>query len=503
MTLILLLAALVLLGWGFYRSRSLGKLGVLAWLQSLVLITPWLLLFGLIGVGMVPNIAVILLLIVLSTGLYIFLGNRLRALANNQASSPPSPSPLAPTPAAETDASVEGKPSPPDVSPAPTSEPKSQPSTRPESIPVPAEDLQAMQGVFGIDTFFATKTTPFQDGVIFEGNLRGQATVVHQTLSEKLTAVLSDRYRLFLVENTDSKPVVIVLPSSRDPKRLSTLQKAFSLALALATLGSCVFTAATLRSFNLAEHPERVGEAWPIGLGIFTILMVHEIGHQVMAHRRQVQLSWPFFFPALQIGSFGAFNRFESLLPNRNVLFDVALAGPAAGGIFSLGLLLVGFSLSNPNSLFQVPSAFFQGSILVGSLAQIALHGSLQDALVAVHPFVIMGWMGLVITALNLIPAGQLDGGRMVQAVYGRKVAGRSTVVTLIVLAIASLVNPLALYWAIIILFLQRDLERPSLDELSEPDDTRAALALLALFLMVAVLIPLTPSLAGRLGIGG
>jgi hypothetical protein len=74
--------------------------------------------------------------------------------------------------------------------------------------------------------------------------------------------------------------------------------------------------------------------------------------------------------------------------------------------------------------------------------------------------------------------------------------------VTLVFLGIASLVNTLALYWAAIILILQRDLERPSQNELTEPDDARAGLLLLALFLMITVLIPLTPSLAGRLGIG-
>jgi membrane-associated protease RseP (regulator of RpoE activity) len=130
------------------------------------------------------------------------------------------------------------------------------------------------------------------------------------------------------------------------------------------------------------------------------------------------------------------------------------------------------------------------------------LGDALHQNLVGVSPLMVMGWLGLVITALNFMPAGQLDGGRMVQAVYGRKVAGRTTVVTLLFLGLASLVNPLALYWAAIILILQRDLERPSLNELTEPDDARAALALVALFLMIAVLIPLTPSLAGRLGIG-
>jgi membrane-associated protease RseP (regulator of RpoE activity) len=116
---------------------------------------------------------------------------------------------------------------------------------------------------------------------------------------------------------------------------------------------------------------------------------------------------------------------------------------------------------------------------------------------------VVIGWVGLVITALNLMPAGQLDGGRIVQAIYGRKTAGRATFATLILLGIVSLANPLAMYWAIVILFLQRDLERPSLNEITEPDDARAALGLLALFLMITTLLPLTPALAGRLGIGG
>ena len=122
------------------------------------------------------------------------------------------------------------------------------------------------------------------------------------------------------------------------------------------------------------------------------------------------------------------------------------------------------------------------------------------------HPLTVIGWLGLVITALNLLPAGQLDGGRIVQAIYGRKIARRTTVATLVILGIISLVNssnPIPLYWTILVAFLQRELERPSLNELTEPDDTRAGWGLLLLFLMLATLIPLSPSLAGRLGIGG
>ncbi len=87
------------------------------------------------------------------------------------------------------------------------------------------------------------------------------------------------------------------------------------------------------------------------------------------------------------------------------------------------------------------------------------------------HPLTVIGWLGLVITALNLLPAGQLDGGRIVQAIYGRKIARRTTVATLVILGIISLVNPsnpIPLYWTILVAFLQRELERPSLNELTD-----------------------------------
>ena len=152
-----------------------------------------------------------------------------------------------------------------------------------------------------------------------------------------------------------------------------------------------------------------------------------------------------------------------------------------------------------------MPTEFFSGSVLVGTLAKVILGSELHEAIVDVSPLVIVGWLGLVITALNLLPAGQLDGGRIVHAIYGRKIARRTTIASLVVLGIVALfnpANPIPLYWAVLVLFLQRDLERPALNEISEPDDTRAAWALLILFLMLATLIPLSPSLAGSLGIG-
>lgn len=484
------LVAFGILGWGFYRARPFGKLGILAWLQSVVLMAPWLVFFGLFAAGIYINIVGVLLLLVLSTGIYIFLGRQLRQAGQDAILKAKATERLA-NQASET---------------ASTSENANQPvviaEVKPEAINIPEEDLNTIKGIFGIDTFFATETIPYQEGAIFKGNLRGDAEQVHNRLTQRLQERLGDQYRLFLVENTDGKPVMIVLPSRTDPKPMQLSQKAFAVILLVATIATSLEAAGLLLNFDLFANPSRVSEALPIGLGIFTILIAHEIGHWLLARKHQVRLTWPFFLPAVQIGSFGAITRFQSLLPNRKALFDIALAGPAFGGIVSLIMLVTGLLLSHPGTLFQLPNKFFQGSILVGSLARVVLGSALQAPLVNVHPLVIVGWLGLVITALNLMPAGQLDGGRVVQAIYGRKTAGRATIATLIVLALVSLGNTLAFYWAIVIFFLQRDAERPSLNEITEPDDARAALGLLALFLMVSTLLPLTPALAGKLGIG-
>ncbi|MDD1420301.1 site-2 protease family protein [Dolichospermum sp. ST_sed1] len=482
-----IIAAVVLiasgiLGWGFYRARPFGKLGILAWLQSVVLMTPWLLFFGLFAAGIYINIVGILFLVVASAFLYIFLGRKLREAGQDD---------ILKQRATERLAAEGDKDSSVVVS-----------EVQLEPTPIPEADLSQIRGIFGIDTFFATETIPYEEGVVFKGNLRGEPEAVHNRLTKSLQERLDNKYRLFLVENTDGKPVIIILPSRTDPRTTQLGQKAFAVILLIATIATSLEVGGLLQNFDLFSNPERFAEALPIALGLFVILISHEIGHWLLARRHQVQLSWPFFLPAVQIGSFGTITRFESLVPSRNALFDIALAGPAFGGITSLLLLVIGLLLSHPGSLFQLPNQFFQGSILVGSLARVVLGSALQSPIVNIHPLVIIGWLGLVITALNLMPAGQLDGGRIVQAIYGRKTAGRTTFATIVLLAVVSLGNPLAMYWAIVILFLQRDLERPSLNEISEPDDARAALCLLALFLMITTLLPLTPALAGRLGIG-
>lgn len=495
MSVLLLVAAFALLGWGFLRARPYGQLGILAWLQAVVLVIPWLVVFSSLAAGMLLNLVWVLFLLILSIGIYISLGNRLRAMGYPDALKKSSPH--AAVPPSEGSVQLDAGAAPPSGQPA-----MSTPGTG-AVAPMPVEDLKQLQTIFGVDSFFVTETIPYQSGAIFRGNLRGDVEPTLAQLTANLTQQVGDRYRLFLMEGPDDKPVVVVLPSTTDPKPTQGIQWVLVLILALATLATVMAAIGLLLGFDLTIHLDRYPETLPISLGIFAILATHEVGHRLMAVRHQVRLSPPFLLPTWQIGSFGAITRFESLLPNRTALFDIAFAGPAAGGLLSFVFLISGLFLSHPGSSFQVPSPVFQGSILIGTLARLTLGDELQQTIVDIHPLVLVGWLGLILTAINLMPAGQLDGGRIALAIFGRKVAGRTTMATLVLLGLATLVNPLALYWATLILFLQRDLERPTLNELSEANDTRAILGLLALFWMVITLLPFSPGLAGRLGIGG
>ncbi len=491
-TLVIVLLGLGALGWGLYRSLPFGKLGILAWLQSVVLMLPWVIFFGLFAAGIYLNLIGILLLLVISAGLYIIIGRQLRN-AGQDAILREKAAKILQT-ALEEAAKSEGNDN---------QEPFT--AIRIEIPTIPDEDLKKIKGIFGIDTFFATETIPYLEGAIFKGNLRGDPEKVHEKLSGMLVERLGDRYRLFLVENQDEKPTIVVLPSSADPPKPGIPQVILAVVLCLTSIATTLESSGVLLGFDLFSNLGRIKEVLPISAGLFTVLAAHEIGHLITAKKYNVKLDFPLFIPSGQIASFGAITRFGSVLPTRKAFFDIALAGPAVGGIVSLFMLIIGLSLSHPGSLFQVPTEFFRGSLLVGTLAKVVLGDAIHQAIVNVHPLAIIGWLGLVITALNLMPAGQLDGGRIVQSIYGRKIAGRATIATLILLGIIAIFNPgnsVVLYWGILILFLQRGQERPALNDISEPDDARAALGLLALFLMAATLIPLTPDLAGRLGIG-
>ncbi|MGY2946996.1 site-2 protease family protein [Thermostichus sp. MS-CIW-30] len=479
-TPLFLLGTLAFLGWGFWRARRRGSLAVWVWLQGSLLLLPWVVFLGLLLLGIYLNFAGFLVLLLVFTGLYIAVGRKTRQLAQQELQA-----------RREQLARLEEQGEAPSAGEAPLEAPA-------VLQRISAEDLQAIQSIFGLDTFFVTETVPYGEGAIFKGNLRQEAEVVVPLLVEKLKEQVGSRYQLFLVEDPAEKPAVVVLPDPIVNYRASVGAQILAGALLVFSFVATLEVGANLLGFRLLDAPGRWVEALPVAAGIFAILLVHETGHRWMAGKYGVRLSPAFVIPSLGIGTLGSLNRIQSPVPSRKALFDIAFAGPAASGILSLLVLLAGLKLSGSEGLY-VPTEIFRSSILVGTLARLVLGSQLQAELIPIHPFVAVGWIGLAITALSLLPAGQLDGGRIVQAVYGRKTAARATFITLIALAVAAISNVLALYWALLILFIAREPERPPQDEITETDGQRDALALLALFLMVMTLLPIAPALAGFL----
>src|SRR6266704_514163 len=152
---------------------------------------------------------------------------------------------------------------------------------------------------------------------------------------------------------------------------------------------------------------------------LLTILGSHEMGHYLVAKRYKVQASLPFFLPSLPpLGTLGAFISLRDPIPNRRALLDIGVSGPLVGFAIAIPVTLVGLALStaSPSLPPSVAGEQIQASLLFNFLS---LFFPLPDSFV-MHPLAFAGWVGLFVTAINLLPAGQLDGGHVARALFGR-----------------------------------------------------------------------------------
>ncbi|MGK7911467.1 MAG: site-2 protease family protein [Synechococcus sp.] len=506
LTPIIALSGLVILAWGYWQARRKGRAGLLGWLQSVSLILPWLVFLGLFATNTYLNAAGFILLLTVSSGIYIAVGRMARNIAKEEraATAKFQQALRSSRPESGREIMAEGETTSDDNEPTIVGNNSSGPEEpNGNRSQMNVNDLQAIRGIFGIDTFYVTDVIPYGQGAIFKGNLRqAEASTIVQRLQAALQQAVGDRYHLYLVRDREEKPSVVVLPDSTVNQPTPATFKALSATLLVATVAMVMELAANLFGFSLTVNPERWWETIPFAAGVLGTLGLHEFGHRWMAGKYRVRLSPAFLIPTLGLGTLGSLNRIESPVPHRKALFDIAFAGPALGGLSSLLLLGLGLILTGQPSDLYLPGTLFQSSLLVGGLSRLVLGSQLQAEVVGIHPLVAIGWLGLLVTALSLLPAGQLDGGRMVQAVYGRKIAGRTTFVSIAFLALAALGNQVALYWALLILLIARDTERPPQDEITETDSLRDALALVALFAMAIMLLPVAPIVAERFGIG-
>jgi membrane-associated protease RseP (regulator of RpoE activity) len=154
---------------------------------------------------------------------------------------------------------------------------------------------------------------------------------------------------------------------------------------------------------------------------LMAILLCHEFGHYVIGRRRGVEVSLPYFIPVPPQFSLGAVIRMRKPISDRNALFDVGAAGPVAGLVIAIPLLVIGLSLS-PLGPTQ-PDDMIEGNSILYALLKYAVFGRWLPSGgvdVQLHPMAFAGWVGLLITMINLMPIGQLDGGHVARAALGQ-----------------------------------------------------------------------------------
>ena len=168
------------------------------------------------------------------------------------------------------------------------------------------------------------------------------------------------------------------------------------------------------------QHPSLLLDGLPFSLTLITILLAHEFGHYLTARYYEVDASLPYFLPApTLIGTFGAFIRLRSAIESKRSLFDIGVAGPLAGFAVLIWPLAIGVSLSK-----VVPGAAVHGDVIFGTplilrlFEWVQFHG-VPLANIYLHPVARAAWVGLLSTALNLLPIGQLDGGHILYSFVG------------------------------------------------------------------------------------
>jgi membrane-associated protease RseP (regulator of RpoE activity) len=262
---------------------------------------------------------------------------------------------------------------------------------------------------------------------------------------------------------------------------------------------------------------------WPFAVSLLGILMAHEFGHYFAARYHKIAVTLPNFIP-MPVGPFGtmgAFIQLKARPTNRRVLLDIGVAGPLAGFIVAVPVLIYGLLTSPVQHIAAVvpPEGLgIEGNSIVYILAKLAVFGRLLPAPVSygnLPPLLYMlryyllgfpaplgsldvmlnkvawaGWIGLFITGLNLIPAGQLDGGHAFYVLFGQKRARQIFPFILVVLVGLGFFWPTWFLWAALIFFFGRIYAEP-LDQITELDTKRKVLATLVLVIFVLVFMPI------------
>lgn len=330
------------------------------------------------------------------------------------------------------------------------------------------------------------------DSVMFVGQLLQDAEAVYHSLGERFRSL---GYTLLLRHEGDSDIVV----AQRGVLHAMRSNPLVNLVLLIATMLTTLFAGAAFADVNALRVLRTAWNtgAWerlipvliagaPFALTLLFILGVHEMGHYVAARIHGTQVTLPYFIPVpFGLGTFGAFIQLKSPVENRKALFDVGVAGPLAGFVVAVPLMVVGLLQSH---VVPVGDAHLGSSILIRWLVQIFMPHAAHQA-IDLSPMAIAAWFGLLVTGFNLLPLGQLDGGHITYAALGKAARPLALIVFAGLLVLGLTVWSGWYIWAFFALLTGLGHPEP-LNDITPLNGWRK---LLALFTFVIFLLVITP----------
>jgi membrane-associated protease RseP (regulator of RpoE activity) len=361
------------------------------------------------------------------------------------------------------------------------------------SSPVPEALRTLVAEVMLIDDIEAVRRGQIE-APRFIGRLKLEAQAAYDEISPRLRAM----GLLGLLQQEGDRVALLIMPAlpKPQPSRLWLALLLFGL-----TVASTILVGGQDMDWTTGTAFFNLGSGIAFSAALLGILLAHELGHYFAARREGVAVSYPFFIPMpiFLLGTMGAFISIKEPVPNRRALLAIAIAGPLAGLIVAIPVLIIGLTLSPVRNIAEVRAAlpdvgfFTEGNSLLYAGLKLLVFGRLLPSGgddVYMHPVALAGWAGLLVTGLNLLPAGQLDGGHIFFALFGPRAAQlMSMAVAVGLLALGFLWSGWFL-WAVIVALLGQA-RSPLLNEVTPLDGRWRLLAMLGIVVFVLVFTPM------------
>jgi len=191
--------------------------------------------------------------------------------------------------------------------------------------------------------------------------------------------------------------------------------------LFILTVFSTLSAGAIWEGIDIFSEPSRILEGWPFSLTLLSILLSHEFSHYIASRLHRTKATLPYFIPApTAIGTFGAIIKMKSPITTRKALIDIGAAGPIAGFVISIVATVIGLNISQVVKAEEIKGIGFGSSIIFLVITKLVVGDVPEGYAVILHPVAFAGWIGFLVTSLNLLPVGQLDGGHITYALFGQ-----------------------------------------------------------------------------------